>query len=92
MMNKEVFGRGDQIFSLTMLVKNDLEKGRKLLPAVMDLEEACDSIDGKSLWEILRIYKAFWGEGVSVPFSAVLELGTGCHIHYPLSRGNIKKW
>ncbi len=46
----------DQIFALKIMVEKYLEKYRKLFAAFMDLGKACDKVDRKGLWDILRMY------------------------------------
>ncbi len=46
----------DEIFVIKMLMKEYLGKDRKLYAAFMDLEKAYDRVDGKELWNVLKIY------------------------------------
>ncbi len=46
----------DQIFVIKMLMEEYLGNDRKLYAAFMDLEEAYDRVDRKSLWNVLKIY------------------------------------
>ncbi len=41
---------------IKMLVEEYLRKDRKLYAAFMDLEKAYDRVDGKALWNVLKIY------------------------------------
>ena len=51
-------GRGcmDQVFTLRMIGEKCLEKQREVFVCFLDLEKACDRVDRRKLWEVLREY------------------------------------